>query len=73
MTTSYRKFLERSQPCLQRILRKPAWDFNGFVRDPRQPKGRAVEVPHPHAGPLVRVLDEPYELTCGRELDGVWL
>jgi hypothetical protein len=40
MTTSYRKFLERSQPCLQRILRKPAWDFNRFVSNPRQPKGR---------------------------------
>ena len=40
MTTPYRKFLERSRHCLQRILRKPAWDFNGFVRDPRQVKGR---------------------------------
>ena len=40
MTTSYRKFLERSQHFLQRILRKPAWDFNRFVGDPRQPKGR---------------------------------
>jgi hypothetical protein len=25
---------------LQRILRKPAWDFNRFVSDPRQPQGR---------------------------------
>jgi hypothetical protein len=40
MTTPYRKFLERSQHCLQRILGKPAWDFNGCVRDPRQVKGR---------------------------------
>jgi hypothetical protein len=40
MTTSDRKFLERSQHFLRRILRKPAWDFNRFVADPRHEKGR---------------------------------
>lgn len=40
MTTSYRKFLQRSQNYLRRILRKPAWDFNRFVADPRHEKGR---------------------------------
>jgi hypothetical protein len=40
MTTSYRKFLERSQHYLGRILRKPAWDFNRFVTDPRHKQGR---------------------------------
>jgi len=40
MTPSYRKFLERSRTYLRRILRKPAWDFNRFVADPRQAKGR---------------------------------
>jgi len=45
MTTSYRKFLERSQRFLQRILRKPAWDFNRFVCDPRQAKGRRWKFP----------------------------
>jgi hypothetical protein len=38
MTTSYWKFLERSQHFLQCILRKPAWDFNRFVGDPRRPE-----------------------------------
>jgi hypothetical protein len=45
MTTSYRKFLERSQHLLRRILRKPAWDFNRFVCDPRQAKGRRWKFP----------------------------
>lgn len=45
MTTSYRKFLERSQNCLRRILRKPAWDFNRFLVDPRQQKGRRWQLP----------------------------
>jgi hypothetical protein len=45
MTTSYRKFLERSQHCLRRILRKPAWDFNRFVADPRPEKGRRWKFP----------------------------
>ena len=45
MTTSYRKFLERSRHFLQRILRKPAWDFNRFVSDPRQAKGRRWKFP----------------------------
>lgn len=40
MTKAYRNFLERSQHCLRRILRKPAWEFNRFVADPRQEKGR---------------------------------
>ena len=40
MTTAYRRLLERSQHCLRRILRKPAWEFNRFVADPRQAKGR---------------------------------
>jgi hypothetical protein len=40
MTPSYRKFLERSRTSLGRILRKPAWDFNRVVADPRQAKGR---------------------------------
>lgn len=40
MTTSYRKLLERSQNFLRRILRKPAWEFNRFVAEPRQEKGR---------------------------------
>jgi hypothetical protein len=40
MTTAYRKLLERSQNCLRRILRQPAWEFNRFVADPRQEKGR---------------------------------
>ena len=40
MTTSYRKVLERSQHCLRRILRKPAWDCNRFVCAPRQAQGR---------------------------------
>jgi hypothetical protein len=45
MTTSYRKVLERSHNCLRRILRKPAWDFNRFVSDPRQMKGRRWKFP----------------------------
>jgi len=45
MTTIYRKLLERSQNCLRRILRKPAWDFNRFVVDPRQAKGRRWTFP----------------------------
>jgi Transposase DDE domain len=45
MTTSYRKFLERSQHLLRRILRKPAWDFSRFVCDPRQAKGRRWKFP----------------------------
>jgi Transposase DDE domain len=45
MTTAYRKLLERSQNCLRRILRKPAWDFNRFVADPRQKKGRRWKFP----------------------------
>jgi predicted transposase YbfD/YdcC len=45
MTTAYRKLLERSQNCLRRILRKPAWDFNRFVADPRQQKGRRWKFP----------------------------
>ena len=45
MTTSYRKFLERSQHGLRRILRKPAWDFNRFVADPRQRKGSRWKLP----------------------------
>jgi len=45
MTTAYRKFLERSQHFLQRILRKPAWEFNRFVADPRQQKGRRWKFP----------------------------
>lgn len=45
MTTSDRKFLERSQHLLRRILRKPAWDFNRFVCDPRQAKGRRWKFP----------------------------
>ena len=40
MTKAYRNFLERSQHFLRRILRKPAWEFNRFVADPRQVKGR---------------------------------
>lgn len=40
MTTSYRKFFDQSQNFLRRMLRKPAWDFNRFVTDPRQEKGR---------------------------------
>lgn len=40
MTIGYRKLLERSQHFLRRILRTPAWDFNRFVADPRQRKGR---------------------------------
>ena len=61
MTTSYRKVLERSQHGWRRILRKPAWDCNRFVCEPRQ----AMEVPHPHAGSLGWVLDAPSELTGG--------
>ena len=45
MTTAYRKLLERSQNFLCRILRKPAWDFNRFVADPRQKKGRRWKLP----------------------------
>lgn len=45
MTPSYRKLLERSQNFLRRILRKPAWDFNRFVADPRQAKGRRWKFP----------------------------
>ena len=45
MTTAYRKLLERSQNFLCRILRKPAWDFNRFVADPRQRKGRRWKLP----------------------------
>ena len=45
MTTSYRTCLERSQHFLRRILRKPAWDFNRFVCDPRQAKGRRWKFP----------------------------
>jgi hypothetical protein len=40
MTTAYRKFLQRSPNYLRRIVRKPAWDFNRFVADPRHEKGR---------------------------------
>lgn len=40
MTKAYRNFLERSQSFLHRILCKPAWEFNRFVADPRQAKGR---------------------------------
>jgi len=40
MTPSYRKFLERSHHCLRRMLRKPAWECNRFVADPRQKQGR---------------------------------
>ena len=36
MTTAYRKFLERSQHGLRRILRTPAWDCHRFVADPQQ-------------------------------------
>lgn len=45
MTTASRTFLERSQHCLRRILRTPAWDCNRFVGDPRQAKGRRGKVP----------------------------
>lgn len=45
MTTSYRKLLERSRNCLHRILRKPAWDFNRYVADPRETKGRRWKFP----------------------------
>ena len=45
MTTAYRKFLERSQRCWPCILRKPAWDFNRFVADPRQRQGRRWPFP----------------------------
>jgi hypothetical protein len=38
MTLSYRKFLEQSRTYLRRIFRKPAWDFNRVVADPRQAK-----------------------------------
>src|SRR5215510_11833017 len=44
-TTSYRKLPERSQNCLRRILRKPAWEFNRFVADPRPAKGRRWPFP----------------------------
>jgi hypothetical protein len=40
MTPSSRKFLERSRTYVRRLLRKPAWDFNRCVADPRQAKGR---------------------------------
>jgi hypothetical protein len=40
MIKSYRKFLERSQNCLCRILGKPAWDSNCFISYPRQQKGK---------------------------------
>jgi hypothetical protein len=66
MTPSYRKFLEQSRTCLRRILRKPAWDFNRFVADPRQAKGTAVAVPDADTGLIVRVLDDPGEFTGRR-------
>ena len=40
MTKPFRKLLERSGNFLRRMLDKPAWDFNRFVIDPRQKKGR---------------------------------
>ena len=43
--TTLRKFLERSRHFLQRILRKPAWDFNRFRLRPAAGEGTAVEVP----------------------------
>jgi hypothetical protein len=35
-----RKLLARAGHFLGRIVKKPAWNFNHFVRDPRQKKGR---------------------------------
>lgn len=40
MTNNMRKLLERSGNFLRRMLKKPAWNFNGFVADPRQKQGR---------------------------------
>ena len=40
MTKPVRKLLKRSSNFLRRMLGKPAWDFNHFVADPRQKKGR---------------------------------
>lgn len=40
MTKPFRKLIERSGRFLRRMLGKPAWDFNRFVADPRQKKGR---------------------------------
>ena len=45
MPTAYRTLLERSQNGLRRIVRKPAWDFNRFVADPRPQKGRRWKFP----------------------------
>jgi hypothetical protein len=40
MTKPLRKLLERSSNFLSRMLSKPAWDFNHFVDDRREKKGR---------------------------------
>ncbi len=40
MTKPFRKLLARAGHFLRRMLDKPAWDFNRFVTDPRQKKGR---------------------------------
>ena len=40
MTKPMRKLLERSGHFLRRMLKKPAWNFNHFVRDPRHRQGR---------------------------------
>jgi len=40
MTKPFRKLIKRSGNFLRRMLGKPAWDFNRFVAEPRQKKGR---------------------------------
>lgn len=40
MTKATRKLLARAGNFLGRMLKKPAWDFKQFVRDPRHKQGR---------------------------------
>lgn len=40
MTKPMRKLLARAGHFLGRMVKKPAWNFNHFVRDPRQRQGR---------------------------------
>lgn len=40
MTKAIKELLTRSSRFLRRMRRKPAWDFNRFLSDPRQKKGR---------------------------------
>ena len=69
MTKAYRNFLERSQHFLRRIFRKPAWEFNRFVADPRQEKGRRWPCATFDAGVTVWVFNEPREFACGGDDD----